>query len=315
MKYISELLGVAIKYEPWDDYTGLPIFIHNNYEMQKAKIGNMQCLLVKPKGEPPTVPALKRHFEIIGKKVAMPRVAILENMSARQRKSLIAAQIPFIVEKTQLYLPFMGIALSERFNKPNPISETLMPSSQLLLFHYLYQNRKKFYTSGMSEKLSISRMQISRAVEQLCVLGIVTTGKEGVRVFIEGTESGSELFDKARPFMLNPVRKRLYVEKEELPKGMLFAGLTALSEYSMLAAPKIPVYAYYGKNTELHGTDKLVDNKQAEVEIWQYNPSLLPAAPGFADPLSLIASLEDVNDPRIEQAEYEIIKGIGFQNG
>jgi hypothetical protein len=83
----------------------------------------------------------------------------------------------------------------------------------------------------------------------------------------------------------------------------------------MLAAPKVPVYTCYGSNFDLQGTDMLVDNAQVEVEIWQYDPALLPANPGYADPLSVVVSLGNIDEPRIEQAADEIIKGIGVQNG
>ena len=310
MQYITETLGITVKYEPWKDFSGLPVLIPNNYEINKAKLGDISCLFVKPKEEMPTVPALKKHFEIIGKKSAMPRVAVLDNVNARQRKALINSQIPFAVDKTQLYLPFMGIVLSERFNKPTPITETLMPSAQMLLFHYLYQGEKKLYTSKMAEKLNVSKMQITRAVEQLSALGLVTVHKDGVRIFIVGTEKGEALFEKAKPFLLNPVRKKVYIEADELPQGLLSAGLSALAEYSMVAAPKIPVYAYFGKATDWQATDVLVDNKQVEIEIWQYNPLLLNTRDGVADPLSVAVSLQSVDDPRVEQAVAETINGI-----
>lgn len=302
MKYITDTLGIAVKCEPWNDFVSLPLFIPDNYEFRKAQLDKAQCLFIKPKGELPAIPALKKHFEIIGEKAKMPRVAILDGINARQRKALISAQIPFIVDCNQLYLPFMGIVLSERFKKPKPISEALMPSAQMLLFHFMYQGGDKLYTNGMAEMLHISKMQVTRAVEQLSALDIVTAHKDGVRIFIEGRESCEAIFEKAKPHLLNPVRKRIYVDVDELPKGLLLAGETALAEYSMLAGPNIPVYAYFGKVSDLEGTDTPVDNKQMEVEIWQYNPVLLSVRDGVADPLSVVTSLLGVDDPRVEMA-------------
>lgn len=310
MKYISEALGVTVKYEPWNDFTGLPMYYSSNYDIRMVRLGDTPCLFIKPKGELPTVPALKKHFEVIGSKVAMPRVAILDGINSRQRKSLVNAKIPFVVDKSQLYLPFMGIVLSERFNRPKPFAEKLMPTAQVLLFHYLYLAEKKLYVSGMSDELSVSKMQITRAVEQLASLGIITPHKDGVRVFIESVEKGAALFERAKPFLLNPVRKRVYVENDELPKGLPLAGLTALSDYSMLAKPKTPVFAYYGKVADIQGTDTLIDDEQIETEIWQYNPNLLSARVGVADPLSVVVSLQNIDDPRVEQAIDEVLNGI-----
>ncbi|MCL1873941.1 MAG: MarR family winged helix-turn-helix transcriptional regulator [Clostridiales bacterium] len=306
MDYISETLGVTVTKEPWSDFSGLPIFIFNSYDIQKVALGGVPCLFVKPKGELPTIPALKKHLEIIGEKGGLPRVAILDSINARQRKALINARISFVVDKTQLYLPFMGILLSERFNKPKAISEILMPSAQMLLFHYLYQGKKELFTSGIADKLNFSQMQISRAVKQLSLLGLVNSSKVGVRVFIEGTEEGKALFGKAKPFLLNPVRKRLFIEADALPKDLPLSGLSALAEYSMLAEPNVAIYAYFGKVSDIQGTDMLVDEGQVELEIWQYDPVILSRLSGIADPLSVAVSLQNIDDPRVEQAIEEM---------
>jgi DNA-binding MarR family transcriptional regulator len=306
MKYISETLGVTVKTEQWTEFMGMPFFISNNYDIYQTTLGSVPCLFVKPKNELPGIPALKRHLEIIGEKAAIPRVAMLDGITARQRKALINAQVPFVVNETQVYLPFMGAVLSERFSKPRPVRETLMPAAQMLLFLYLQQEKKELYTGGTANKLHVSEMQITRAVKQLSALGLVTARKQGVRVLIEGTEEGTALLDKAKPFLLNPVRKRLFVEADALPESLPLAGLSALAEYSMLAEPSIPIYAYHGKVSSLQGTDTLVDYGQVEVEIWQYDPLILSTRPGLADPISVALSLKNIIDPRVEQAIEEI---------
>lgn len=70
------------------------------------------------------------------------------------------------------------------------------------------------------------------------------------------------------------------------------------------------MYAYFGKISDLRGTDALVDSEQTKVEVWQYNPALLSMREGISDPLSVAVSLRDVDDPRVEQAIEEAINEV-----
>ena len=307
MKYLTETLDIDIITEPWNDFNGLPNFIQNKYEIQKATLDGISCLFIKPLNELPTIPALKKQLNIIkNNKTQIPCVVLYDYINARQRRTLIKERIPFVVNGTQIYLPFMGIVLNEKFSCPNPVVEKLMPTTQTLLFHYIYMNKKELYINDTAKRLDISAMQVTRAVKQLSSLGLISVRKDGVKIVIEGNEEDEALFETAKPYLINPARKKIYVDRINLPKGLPLSGLSALSEYTMLAEPNTPTYAYYGKISELHGTDTLVDNEQVEVEVWQYNPNVLSARPGMADLLSVIASFKDIENPRIEQAIEQI---------
>jgi hypothetical protein len=60
-------------------------------------------------------------------------------------KALIASRTPFVVNGNQLYLPFIGAALRERYAMRQETSEILSPTAQLILFRYLYQNEHDVY--------------------------------------------------------------------------------------------------------------------------------------------------------------------------
>jgi len=156
--------------------------------------------------------------------------------------------------------------------------------------------------------LCFSAMQISRAVKQLTMLGLLSVRKEGVRVVISSNDCRLDLFEKAKPFLLNPIRKKIYVEYEDLPEGLPLSGYSALSELTMLGGSFTKTFAFFGKIGELKGTALLVDDAaQAEVEIWHYNPVLLSRHPGVVDALSLAASLPAGDDERVEQAIDELL--------
>jgi hypothetical protein len=141
--------------------------------------------------------------------------------------------------------------------------------------------------------------------------------KNGVNIILCRKESARDLFERSRPHLLNPIRKKIYVEHGNVPNQLSLSGLTALSELTMLSVSQAKTVAYYGKVTDLTGTDTLIDdNEQAGVEIWRYDPLLLSDKPGIVDPLSLAASLQTVEDERVEQAVEDILTNLwGHEKG
>jgi DNA-binding MarR family transcriptional regulator len=305
MKYIADTLGIDVNCKSWNG--SVPFYLTDGYAFQDASLGGMACLFVKPKNELPALDTVKKHLAKIAEIADMPLVLEINALNARQRKALIRDHIPFVMDGVQLYLPFMGVLLQERYPAPSPQSEKLMPTSQLVLFHYIYQKKREMYASGLAGFLGVSAMQVTRAVKQLSALGLFKTQKDGVQIVCTGTEEGAALFDKAKPYIQNPAGKKIYVEKDALPQGLPLAGFSALAEYTMLNPPNLTTFAFGGKAGELSGTKALVDaEEQAEVEFWRYPPEMLSARLGFADPLSLWATLPD-GDPRTESAKDELL--------
>ena len=312
MEYLTNTLGIDAHAELWSGTAGLPYYLNDRYEFKKVALDGVHCLFLTPKGELDTLSALKKHIAKVHEIEPLPIVLELGSITAWRRKSLIGARIPFVASDCQIYLPFLGIALIERYKAAAPPGEILMPSSQLLLFRYLYQAEPELYTNGTADSLGLSAMQISRAVKQLKALGLVSVRKDGVRMVISGMGGDRrDLFEMARPHLLNPVRRKVYTEFSEIPDGVPQSGLSALSELSMLNPPAVKTFAFFGKAGELAGTDTLVDsNTQVEIEVWRYAPALLSDSPGIVDTLSLIASLQADGDERVEQSVEEALSKL-----
>jgi len=311
MKYVADTLGVKIVTREWENEKKLPYYFTNHYNFAKVTIDGMPCILMEPRGELLSLSAIKKQILRIQEVEPYPVVLNLAEMTARLRKSLINAQIPFIAPPCHIYLPYLGIALVGRFTSLNRPNEILMPASQLLLFYYLYQTKIELRAGETANVFGISAMQISRAIKQLTSLRLVHERKDGVRIIIYTKEKKKDLFEKAKPYLLNPVRKKLYVDYKELPIGLPLAGYSALSALTMLGEPSTEMYAFYGKVGEIRGTDMLIDNsEQAEVEIWRYNPTILSKQPGVVDVLSLTTSLLHDDDPRVEQSIEKILSQV-----
>ncbi len=223
---------------------------------------------------------------------------------------MLSAHIPFIIPDKQLYLPFMGIALQNRFC-PEPVQiEQLQPSAQVLFFYYLYQKKQNLYMSDVSKRLGFSGMTVTRAVRQLEQTTFFSTKKEGVQKILTGKYAGRELYDKMLPYLNSPVRKIIYVDKQVLLPPMQTAGISALSQMSIINPPDTPCYAINGKRCEVTGTNVLMDaSAQIRIELWKYDPDIL-AGNGAVDPLSLVMTLKDDPDERIEEAVEALLNKV-----
>jgi predicted DNA-binding transcriptional regulator len=311
MKFIEDTLGINVTAKPWNGKALLPFYLNDAYAMRKGALDSTTCLFIKPRGSLDTIPAIKKHIAKIGEINTLPVVLELECISAKQRKALVGARIPFVVNGSQIYLPFMGVYLQEKYTQRKLPNQTLMPSAQMLLFHYLYQNKAEMRTCEASKKLGVSAMQISRAIKQLQGLGLVSVKKDGVQNVIVSADSRLALFEKAQPHLLDPVRRKNYVDTVLLPDGLPLAGMSALSELTMVNTPAVKTVAFCGTRDELTGSDVLVDSEtQTQVEIWHYTPTQLSQHPGIVDPLSLIASLYTNENERVEQAAGELLTRI-----
>ena len=310
MNYITENIGIPVLEYPWNQEKKLPYYLLDDYEFQKAELDTLPCIFIRPKNTLATIPGLKKHIAKIQEIETLPVVLILDYLTVHQKNALIKARIPFVVEQNQIYLPFLGVSLKERLIAKCQQTEKLTPSAQVLLFHFLYQRTSEMYTGGLGETVGVSTMQISRAVRQLKELRLVNVAKDGTRTVVSRKENRQTIFEKAKPFLINPIRTTLYTQKDCLLPGLPLAGLSALSSTTSLNPPTLTAFAVYGE-TQLKGSDVLLDeNTQAEIQVWKYSPTKLSPKPGIVDTLSLAVTLMQARDERVEQALEEILANL-----
>lgn len=310
MDYIEKILGMKTQYKSWQHEAELPYYILDRYELYEVTLGTVKTIFLSPKTELEQLAAVKKQIARIQKTENLPVVLFLKSISRTRREYLISSKIPFVVPDKQLYLPFMGIALQEQFQTEYTQTEKFQPSSQVLFFYYLYQKKEQLYIKEAIQALSFSAMTISRAVRQLEQTGLFTTKKNGVQKILIGTYKGRKLFEKAYPHLISPVRKTIYTREQTLPFGSCLSGLSALSIKSMINPPTPACYAIDGKKQIPNGVDLLLDaDTQTEIELWRYDPNLL-SQNGVVDSLSLVMSLRETIDERIEEAVETILTKV-----
>lgn len=312
---INEAFGMKFQSENIDRIKGLPLFMTAKRSFIRVTDGANEFLLVKlPAEEQFGAIALSKQKDQIEIKSGKQVAFFFETVTRSQRDSLISHRIPFISGDRQLYLPFLGMAIHNSIKKQKEIKvDKMMPLTQSLFLYLLYEcSGIKIAKKNAADALGVAKTSITRACDQLLSMGLISQEMSGKECLIHTTETGRELFIKAKNYLINPIQESFSVNENSIPKQSILAGESALSKYSMLNTPKIRTVAAYkswlsdGQMEPLDEQWDEVPNK-VRIELWKYNPSMF-AKEGKVDPVSLYMTLCNTSDERIEGTLEEMME-------
>ena len=309
-----DILGLKINFKKWNKEKQLPLFILDKFLVQKAIINDIECLSLTPKGDLPTLPAFKKQISIIKEIENLPIFLQLDVISSFRRQNLLENKIPFILKDKVVYLPFMATYLTNTYHEETTV-EKLALASQLLFTWILYQNTNKYYISDAVESLDFSNMTLTRAYRQLCATQLFEEHKDGRKIFLTTNLSKVDLFNKMKPYLQSPFYTQGYILKKEITKDMILAGEFAFSQYTYINPPNLKTYAIekkHIKNIKLQRECYSYD-EQVELQIWKYNPLLFSQNSNSIDTVSLIISLLENIDERLEKEIKIFLKEINNQ--
>lgn len=309
MEYITKTLGLNVAQKPWKYFQEMPYYIQDAFRIDKVTLEKIEALFIYPKIELEHIAALKKQIARIQKMEPIPVVIVLRTISRYRRDALIAAKIPFVVPGKQLYLPFIGTYMQERFDPEDRKMEKFQPATQVLFFYYLYRNQRELYTSQAVKDLGYSAMTISRATKQLVQTGYFIESKNGVQKVLTGTADRKALFEKMRGALINPIRRRTSVKWIDVTDHFLIAGDSALARKTMLNDNMFRYYAVDGKVQCKELPYAMDANTDVNLELWKYDPKLLSKGE-MVDVLSLAMSFDDEEDERIQEAVEDLLQQL-----
>ena len=295
--YIGKTLGITVQFHHWKGELELPFYITERYDMRLAELDDVRCVFLWPKEKLSQIGSLKKQIHRIQMEEPLPVVFVFERMDSYHRDAFIHAHLPFIVSESQLYLPFMGMYLQEKYMQDIKASDKLQPFTQLLLFYWYDQQENCLYMNDITKVLGCSAMTVTRAFRQLEKTGCFETGKTGVQKYLKGKGERNTILEQLNDVVSTPVAETIYINRDKLEEGTeiseyFFSGKSALVCMGMEAEEKVPCYAVNKKTFHLSGSKELLNAEtQAEVQLWKYDPSIL-ARNGLVDPLSLALSFQ-----------------------
>lgn len=318
-RYIKETLNILTQPKKWIAAEKLPLYLQNLYVFFEISILDTPCLAMAGKDEVEQTPAtIHKHILMVQKKWDHEILYVHPRVSAYNRKRLIDHKVPFVVPGNQMYLPFLGVDLREHFKKIRSIDPQCSPSTQTVVLHALLHGTGNGFTPKMlAGILDYTPMTMTRAFDELQAAGLGEIAMEGRERFLRFERNRKKLWEMARKFLRNPVKKRLWVKRlVDGPLGVK-AGLSALAHYSTLAEPANPVFALTGRSwKKIKNRNDIMELTIAEpdaceLEIWSYSPRLFEKS-DVVDRFSLYLSLQTNDDERVESALEKMMEQIAW---
>ena len=236
-----------------------------------------------------------------------PCVMMFDQLASYERNRYIEQGVYFVVSGKYVFLPFFLINAKDSA----PINkERLQPAAQYLLLYHLQRKSLEGCTlSDMEKLLPYNYLAISRAVRQLkatYLVDVEVSNNGTKRIHFE--KEGKQLWKEAEPLMQNPIKSVWYADEEVLP-GVV-GGINALSHYSALNPERMQTKVIYDpefrKSKEAGALSELnILDGGTRIEVWKY-PPVIEKEDGFVDRLSLVLSLREEDDPRVEK-EIELM--------
>lgn len=309
-KFLKDIFGIDAVCRKFYDFAGLSHLLVDAYDYILVEINEVKFVAIAPIYEQPTIPTLVNHIKKISSAKNLPVVYHPRSLTYSKMKGLLQQKVPFIVDAKQAYLPFLGTFLQAVSDEKNEKVKFSLPA-QLLAMMYLYSREPFLYIKKAVEFLPYSAMSITRAMRELEVSELFYVEKDKQNKVLRSQLAKQELFEELKARFNSPIWKRGYIDNGCVAKKMVLAGEEALAEKSMLANTLPAKYAAYKKNVDvstLH--NELLDSKkQSELQLWSYNP-LLFSQLDIPDPISLVVTLMDVHDERVDQALDGIMEEV-----
>lgn len=315
----------------------LPKFYRNKFNLYNGKliindsIKGLDIRIIEVKNNNFTdINILKRQITTIleigsGKSTQEKYILLFSNLENTEQRILIKNNIPYYSERNpSIYLPFIYLELQSKLE----VLKKFTPSEQLI-FCYLMKNiNSRFTQKELEIKLGLSKSIIQKSLKKLEQLDILERVGYTRNLEYKLIMNRKEIFNINRDYLINPIRKKIYIEKTNFVNRYLKNGAisseTALSDLTLYDSNNIKHYAleknvYKNLELELEENNIIVFSRKKEVELlsqsneiisieeWSYNPDLIKDQNNCIDIISLYNVLkihyknEEENDYRLSQ--------------
>ncbi|RRI01499.1 hypothetical protein EH240_14445 [Mesorhizobium tamadayense] len=312
-EYLRSVLRADVRIERLASRGQIPLFVEDLYDLYMARILGRSCVLMVSSHPPGTSSSVAKHVALVQKSLGRIAITVFPALDGRQRSSLVAAGVAFMVPGNQLFVPALAADLSERFlTEAMRVESHLTPTAQAIILLWLL-NREGWSgtTLSLSARLGVASMSIIRAFDEIQKLEFGETGKRGREREIAFSSDRRKLFERCLPLFQNPARTtRAFPPSLGYP-DLPMAGESALSMLTDLGAPAVPMFAVASRSwgsLALPEADTAGESGFA-VESWSYDPVPL-ASNRFVDPLSLYIQFHGNPDERVALAADSLLENF-----
>lgn len=314
-RYLHEVTGMKAKADAMPVHN-LPYFISRQYALYRLVIGNTTFTAAFLLEEDEFKPAqFIKHMQQVPSIELDELCVMAESLPTYVRKRLIEKGIAFVIPNVQMYLPALGMDLRPRAGRKKSFSaERFSPATQVVLIYWLLGRINGSVTPlALSKQLGYSAMTMSRALDELESLKVAEVKRSGKERLLTFLGERQKIWQQVLPQLRNPITHTVRIlEKDLQQQNVLPAGVTALSNITLLNKPVYPEYAITRdawKVMKEKGIDTIPIDEPGTclLQVWCYNPKVLEVD-GNVDPFSLYLSFKNETDERIEIALDEMME-------
>ena len=302
IKYIKSSIGTNISISKISerDTVSSPMYISQLYNLYDAIIADVPVLLAELVQNATFAPKqFVVHEQILHSLRNRVVVFVFHQLASYNRSRLAEKGINYILIGNRIHIPALWM-IQEKERKDHRIAQEITPSAQAVLLYAIYEKAIRFGYRELAARLSMPYATVCKAIETLTHLQLcnVVGSREKQVCFNDDKPS---LLRQALPLLKSPVRHVLYMDQQ--PPTAIFAGITALAEYTMLNPDEQQCLAIsYDAFKQLNDYSTVDKYMSYRIEVWTYNPQLF-AKDGLADKISVYLSLQENTDERVQ---YEL---------
>ena len=308
-RYLKEVLHMDVKTaEDPQLYSLLPLLFKGLYKIYTVKSGGVEWIAIKPKTAV-RLTQIRNNRAFLEQNQQMNVAVFLDKTSLYSRNKMIEEGIPFVIDGDAVYLPFLGILLGKKQRELKPVHEVSFLTQKILILG-LYEKFNHATVTYLAERLNVSKMAVSKCFDEIEYMNIGVMDHDSHRRSISVSENKKETWNIIRPFMRSPVI-RVFNLKEDV-KLPVKAGISALSEYSLLEDNDYPTYAIEKKDIASSGIRNMKEAARVEdigCRVFELGYYIDCIKKDVQDPLSVALSIEDeMDDERVEASVDEMLK-------
>ena len=288
----------------------LPLKFRGNYELFSVYQDSVEWIIAKPKKEL-RLNALRYDRSQIEKTAGLNCALYFNKLNYYTKETMLNEGIPFILEGKQVFLPFLGMLLSEKDDRRLVPVHTISFLTQKLILCALYEKWNDMNATKIAEKLGVTKMSVSRCLDEIEYLDIKILDKSVKTRKVSVNEEIRVLWEEIKPVLRNPVIARFQLAEDiRLDKK---AGISALCEFSMLSDNVYPTYAVTKgdlKDTNIKIIRQISIGEEIGCEVLELGYFIEYNGKMVQDPLSVMLSLsaEDLEDERVQICIEEMLE-------
>ena len=309
--YIEKCLRRPIIIEKNDKILNLlPLKFKGMYDLFIVQQDRVEWMIVRPKEEV-RLNTLRYDRNQIEKVSGLNCALYFTKINQYTKDTMQNEGIPFIIEQKQMFLPFLGMLLSEKNDRRLMPVHTISFLTQKLLLCALYEKWNGMNVTKIADRLGVSKMSVSRCLDEMEYLDIGILDISGKTRKVSVGNDTQKLWESIKPILRNPVITRFQlVEDISLKKK---AGISALCEYSLLSDNLYPTYAITKKelnDVQIKSLRQISRGEEIGCEVLELGYFIEFNGKKVQDPLSVLLSLsdEDMKDERVQICIDEMLE-------